>query len=124
MLNKVACIVIYVNDLGEAKDFYSDVFHLKPIWEDQHRGEVGLLFPASDTEIVLRTGPDMSGSTEVYYQVDDVATALEKYVYQGCTVLSEPFETRLGRGAVLQDPFGTRLCIQDLSKAAAQVEQI
>ena len=124
MLNKVACIMISVRDLAEAKDFYADVFGLKPIWEDQNRGQAGLLFPASETEIVLHTDPDRPGQVEVYYLVENVHAALEKYVDQGCKVLTEPFAMRMGQGAIVQDPFGNRLCILDMSKSAVQAKQI
>ena len=124
MLSKVACIMIYVDDLTESVNFYADVFGLKPVWQDQNKGQAGLLFPASDTEIVLHTDPNIPGQVEVYYQVEDVSAALTKYVDQGCTVLAEPFDMRMGRGAVLRDPFGVRLCILDMSKAVAQTNQL
>ncbi len=124
MLRKIDSVTIRVNDLTEALNFYSDVFGLKPIWQDQNSGQAGLLFPESDTKIILYTDTEIPGQVEVKYLVDDVDAAVQKYVDQGCEVLAEPFDTRLGRGAVIQDPFGTRLSILDMSKATVEVNAL
>ena len=124
MLRKINCVMIYVNDLAGAANFYADVFGLKPIWQDQNRSQAGLLFPESDAEVVLHTDPNIPGQVEVYYLVDDVSEALMKYVDQGCKVLAEPFDIRMGKGAIIQDPFGVRLCILDMSRAAVEADQI
>lgn len=124
MLKKIDCVMIHVTDLTEALNFYSDVFGLKPIWQDQDQGQAGLLFPAGDSEIILYTDPDRPGLVEIYYQVEDVDEAIQRYVDQGCTVLTEPFDLRMGRCAVIQDPFGTRLRLLDMSKAATEIAQV
>lgn len=123
MLRKIDCVMIRVNDITEALNFYSDVFGLKPIWQDQDAGQAGLLFPDSDAEIVLHTDPNIPGQVEVHYLVDNVPAAVQKYVEQGCTLLTGPFNIRTGKCAVIQDPFGTRLCILDMSKASADSDQ-
>jgi len=120
MLKKIDCVMIHVDDLTEVLDFYSAVFGLKPIWQNQDEGQAGLLFPASDSEIVLCTDPERCGLVEVYYRVEDLDEALQRYVAQGCTVLTQPFDLRLGRCAVIQDPFGIRLRLLDVSRAAAE----
>lgn len=124
MLRKISSVLIRVNDVPEAINFYSDVFGLKPIWQDQQNEQAGLLFPDSDAEIILHCDPTISGQVVVQYLVDDVGAAIEHYVEQGCKVLTEPFETRTGRGAVVQDPFGTRLYLVDMSKAPREAEMI
>ena len=122
MLRKISSVLIRVDDVAEAINFYSDVFGLKPIWQDQQIQQAGLLFPESDAEIVLHCDPNISGQVVVQYLVDDVGAAIERYVEQGCKVLTEPFDTRLGRGAVIQDPFGTRLYLADMSRAPREAE--
>lgn len=124
MLRKISSVLIRVNDVAEAINFYSDVFGLKPIWQDQQNQQAGLLFPESDAEIILHCDPTISGQVVVQYLVDDVIVAVERYLEQGCAVLTEPFETRTGQGAVIQDPFGTRLYLVDMSKAPREAEMI
>lgn len=123
MLRKIDCVMIRVSDITAALNFYSDVFGLKPVWQDENAGQAGLLFPESDTEIVLHTDPHIPGQVEVHYLVNDVVAALQKYVEQGCTVLAGPFDVRMGQGAVIQDPFGTRLCILDMSKRSIEMDR-
>lgn len=120
MLKKIDCVMIRVNDVTEARNFYSDVFGLKPVWQDERAGQAGLLFEDSDTEIVLHNDPDIPSQVEVYYLVDDVITATQRYAEQGCTILAEPFDIRIGKCAIIQDPFGIRLCILDMSKGAIE----
>lgn len=124
MFRKISSVMIRVNDVAEAINFYSNVFGLKPIWEDQQNQQAGLLFPDSDAEIVLHCDPTISGQVVVQYLVDDVLAEIERYVHQGCKVLTAPFETRKGQGAVVQDPFGTRLYLVDMSKAPREAEMI
>jgi predicted enzyme related to lactoylglutathione lyase len=124
MLKKIDCVLIRVSDVTEALNFYSDVFGLKPVWQDERTGQAGLLFPESDAEIVLHADATIPGQVEVHYLVDDVVTAVQRYAEQGCKVLVEPFDIRMGKCAVIQDPFGTRLCILDMSKGAIEYNLI
>jgi predicted enzyme related to lactoylglutathione lyase len=120
MLKKIDCVMIRVNDVAEAINFYAEVFGLKPVWQDDRWQQAGLLFPESDAEIVLHCDPNIPGQVEVHYLVDDVITAVQSYTTQGCTVVTPPFEVRMGNCAVIQDPFGTRLCLLDASKGLAE----
>ncbi|MGH2506968.1 MAG: VOC family protein [Ktedonobacteraceae bacterium] len=120
MLKRIDRVLIRVNDVTEAANFYSDVFGLKPIWWDDQRAQAGLLFQDSETEIVLHTDPYIPSQVEIHYLVDDVATAVRKYAEQGCKILTEPFDLSQGKCAVIQDPFGIRLCILDRSKRAME----
>jgi hypothetical protein len=52
--------------------------------------------------------------------VDDVASAVRRYTEQGCIVLIQPIDTRMGKGSVIQDPFGIRFFLLDRSKDRAE----
>ena len=69
-------------------------------------------------KIVLHHNPDIPSSVEVHYLVDDVVAAVANYAEKGCHVLVEPFDITIGKCAVIEDPFGTRLCILDMTKGA------
>jgi predicted enzyme related to lactoylglutathione lyase len=114
MLRKIDCVMIRVDDVEAAATYYTEVFGLRPNWSGDE--SVGLVFPESDAEIVLHSNPNMPSSVEVHYLTDDVVTAVAGYVAQGCRVLVEPFDITIGKCAVIQDPFGTRLCILDMTK--------
>jgi predicted enzyme related to lactoylglutathione lyase len=106
--------MIRVENVEAAAAYYAKVFGLQPHWSGD--GSIGLVFPESDTEIVLHSDPNIPSSVEVYYLVDDAVAAVEDYTAQGCQVLVFPFDITIGKCAVIKDPFGTRLCILDTTK--------
>ena len=114
MLKKIDCVMIQVEDVQAAMVYYRDVFGLHPTWWSKR--DAGLVFPDSDTEIVLHNYPDMPSSVEVHYLVDDVENAVRAFADKGCHVLVKPFDIVMGKCAVIADPFGTRLCILDMTK--------
>lgn len=114
MLRKVDCVMLRVEPLEAAAAYYRDVFGLRPNWSDDV--SVGLKFPESDTEIVLHNDPNIPSSVEVYYLVRDVIDEVKSYTEKGCELLVAPFDIRIGKCAVIKDPFGTRLCILDMTK--------
>lgn len=119
MLRKIDCVMIRVDDLEVATRYYVDVFGLRIIWKDA--GSVGLGFPETDAEIVLHCEPDIPSRVEVHYLVDDVVSAVQVLAEKGCSVLVEPFDIAIGKCAVIKDPFGTRLCILDMSKGPREI---
>ncbi len=122
ILRKIDCVMIRVDDIETAATYYAEVFGLHPQW----RGDdsIGLVFPESDAEIVLHNDPNMPSSVEVHYLADDVVVAVEDYTAKGCHVLVEPFDITIGKCAVIQDPFGTRLCILDMTKGPRPLNRV
>ena len=116
MLRKIDCIMIRVEDVKAAASYYAEVFGLQPRWSGD--GSIGLGFSKSDAEIVLHSDPNIPSSVEVYYLVDNVVAAAADYAARGCQVLVPPFDITIGKCAVITDPFGTRLCILDMTKGA------
>jgi len=106
--------MIRVRDVQAAATYYAKVFGLHPQWSGDD--SVGLVFPETDAEIVLHSDPNIPSSVEVHYLVDDVVAAVAHYAAEGCNVLVAPFDIAVGKCAVIRDPFGTRLCILDLTK--------
>ena len=118
MLKKIDCVMIRVDDVETAVRYYSDVFGLLRLWRDET--SVGMSLPDTDAEIVLHCNPDIPSQVEVYYLVDDVVSAVRVLEQRGCHILNGPFEIPIGQGAVITDPFGTRLCILDMTKGPRQ----
>jgi len=114
MLRKIDCVMIQVDDVNAAATYYAEVFGLRPNWSGDD--SIGLVFPETDAEIVLHNDPGIPSSVEVYYLVDDVAAVVVEYVAKGCELLVAPFDITIGKCAVIKDPFGTRLCILDMTK--------
>lgn len=116
MLRKIDCVMIRVDDVQAAAEYYARVFGLQPRWSGDDA--IGLVFPESDAEIVLHNDPGIPSSVEVHYLVDDVVEAAAACAAQGCQVLVEPFDITIGKCAMIADPFGTRMCILDMTKGA------
>lgn len=114
MFKKIDCVMIRVPDVQTAMTYYADVFGLRPSWWSER--SAGLVFPESDTEIVVHCETDIPSNVEVHYLVDDVTVAVQDYIAKGCKLLAEPFDITIGKCAVIADPFGNRLCILDMTK--------
>ena len=114
MLKKIDCVMIQVQDVKAALTYYADVFGLQPVWWDE--SSAGLVFPESDTEIVVHCKPDIPSQVEVHYMVENVISAVQILETKGCRTLVDPFDIAIGKCAVIEDPFGTRLSILDMTK--------
>src|SRR6202011_27351 len=87
-LRKIDCIMVKVDDVERARDFYIRTFGMIPVWKDTYTpGAVGLRFPDSDTEIVLHNIADIPMRVDVTYLVDDVVAALAALKSEGCSVV-------------------------------------
>jgi lactoylglutathione lyase len=120
MLRKIDCVMIRVNDIKAAAAYYAKVFGLQPQWSADD--SIGLVFSESDAEIVLHCDLNIPSSVEVHYLVENVIAAVANYSAQGCRVLVEPFDIAIGKCAVIEDPFGTRLCILDMTKGTRPLD--
>jgi lactoylglutathione lyase len=113
-LRKIDCIMVKVDDLDRARNFYVRVFGMLPTWRDAT--SAGLKFPESDAEIVLHCIKEIPTRVDVTYLVDNVDAAVEALKTDGCAVAAPPFEVAIGKCAVIIDPFGTPLTIIDMTK--------
>ena len=111
MLKKIDCVMIRVDDVAAGEKFYSEVFGLKALWREA--GSVGMALPETNAEIVLHNNAAIPHKVEVHYLVDDVVAAVKGYAEKGCRVLVPPFDVLIGKCAVIQDPFGTTICLLD-----------
>ena len=113
-LRKIDCVMILVDDLDRAAAYYTRVFGVQRAWT--RPTQIGLRMPETDAEIVLHTDRSFPSRVEVHYLVDDVAQAVAHFQANGYRVLVEPFDIEIGKCASIEDPFGTRLNILDMTK--------
>ena len=107
----VDCVQIPVPSVEEGVAFYRDRLGHSLIW--QTRDAAGLKMPGSEAELVVYTE---DRGIEVDFLVDSVNSAVEIWRKSGGTVAAGPFDIRIGRCAVLHDPWGNELVILDRSK--------
>ncbi len=106
--------MIYVEDIAAAVGYYERVFGLRHLWQDERSCGMGM--PDTDAEIVLHNDPNLPSKVEVHYLVDDVAAAVNALRENGCEIVEAPFDIVIGKCAVIRDPFGTTMCILDMTK--------
>jgi lactoylglutathione lyase len=116
ILKKIDCVMLRVDDLEKAADYYVTVFGLKRVW--QSADSVGLMMAETDAEIVLHTNDDIPEHISVHYLVDNVETAVTDYQEKGCKIITAPFDIVIGKCAIIEDPFGNQLAILDMTKGA------
>ena len=106
-------VQLRVSDLDSGLAVYRDKLGHDLIWRTQNA--VGLRMPEGDTEIVLKTEPD---EPEVDLLVKSANEAAPRMVEAGGRVLVPPFDIQIGRCTVVEDPWGNRLVLLDMSKGS------
>lgn len=117
LFKKADAIVIKVPSLDEGLAFYQAKLGHKLQWRNETMAALAL--PDTDTELVLSTtiGPE----TDIL--VDSVMEAVEVMKKAGGKVIVGPSNIPVGKVAVVQDPFGNRLTLVDLSKGTFRTDQ-
>jgi predicted enzyme related to lactoylglutathione lyase len=110
LIRKVDCLQLPVIDLDAAVAFYERLGH-EVIW--RRPGQVGLRLPDTDAELVLQTERPKA---TVDLLVEDVTSAVARFVAAGGRVVIDPFPIEIGLCAVVADPQGNELELLDMSK--------
>jgi lactoylglutathione lyase len=111
-LRNVDCIRLYVPDIETGLLFYRDCLGHQLIWRTED--SVGLRMPDSETEIVLHTTKHQPPEIDIRVQSAD--DAVERIKDAGGNIIEPPFDIRIGRCAIVQDPWGNEFVILDISK--------
>jgi predicted enzyme related to lactoylglutathione lyase len=114
----VDCIRVPVPSLEEGLAFYKDGLGHKLLWRT--RDAAGLRLPGSEAELVIHTEPR---GVEVDLLVDSVDSAIERWREEGGEVTADPFDIRIGRCAVLSDPWGNEFVILDMIKGRLSTDE-
>ena len=114
-LLKIDSFMLFVSDLEGSANFYREILGLRQVWNDQEHGMIGFTFQESDLEVIIHSDPSIPNPS-VSFLVKNVEEFCEEYKKKGYNVVTEPFEVRCGKYAVLADPDGNELPIIDLTK--------
>jgi len=114
---RVDCISVPVKDLDAALAFYRDKLGHKLVWKTLDGA--GLAMADGRTELVLRTD-GRPPETDVY--VESADSAAECFAQAGGKVIVGPFDIRIGRCAVVEDPWGNALVLLDSSKGLLKTD--
>jgi catechol 2,3-dioxygenase-like lactoylglutathione lyase family enzyme len=111
VFRKIDCYSVRVDDLDGGIDFYGKLGHAL-LWRDGEHS-AGLSLPDSDGELVLHTD---DRPFETCLLVESVDEAIEAITASGGTLAFGPIEIKVGRYALLKDPWDNPLAILDFSK--------
>jgi predicted enzyme related to lactoylglutathione lyase len=111
LLRKVDAVTFTVPDLDAGLEVYERRLGHTLLWRNDAIGQAGLACADSDTEIVLSTVLD----PEANWLVESADSAAAAFVEAGGRVLADPADIPVGRVAVVEDPFGNRLVLIDLT---------
>lgn len=117
LIRKVDCVRLYVPDLEAGLSFYRDRLGHELIWRTDTAA--GLRLAESDAELVLQTEDQRQ---EVDLLVDSADEAAKLVEQAGGKVIVPPFEIRIGRCVVLEDPWGNPLVLLDTSKGLLKTD--
>lgn len=119
LLRAVDAVMLSVPDLDAGIAFYRDQLGHRLRWRNDELGQAALACPESATEIVLST----ELPAEPNWLVDDTVEAAATVQRAGGRVVQPPVDIPVGRVAVVQDPFGNRLVLVDLSKGLYRTDE-
>ncbi len=118
LFRKLDCLHIPVPHLEDGLKFYCDLLGHELKWRTATAA--GLRMPDTDAELVLQVErPEL----EVNLLVASVDEAIAVITQAGGTIVEAPFDIHIGRCAVVQDLWGNRLVILDLSKGLLAADE-
>ena len=110
-IGKVDCVRLFVPDLEAGLTFYRDRLGHELIWRTGTAA--GLRLPESEAELVIQTERQ---EPETDLLVDSADEAARFFELAGGKIIVPPFDIQIGRGVVIQDPWGNLLVLLDTSK--------
>ena len=117
LVSKIDCVRFSVSDLESGVAFYQGKLGFHVLWRTDTA--VGLGMPDTDTELVLHTEDK---AVEVDFLVESADEAAYQYEGAGGKIIAGPFDIRVGRCVVVQDPWGNEYVLLDLSKGLLRTD--
>lgn len=115
LLKKVDAVLVKVSSIQEGLDFYREQLGMQTVWKKEDMAAVRL----GDSELVLST----KLNPETDFLVDSVERAVEVFKNAGGKVMVQPEDIPVGKVAVVEDPFGNKLTLVDLSKGQYETDK-
>lgn len=111
LFNNIDCLQLYVPDLEEGIDYYCNKLGLKIIWKTETA--IGLGMAEGLAEIVIQ---NERKAMETDIKVDSVVETVKEFKQAGGSIISGPFDIKIGKCAVIKDPWGNQYVILDSTK--------
>lgn len=107
----VDCIQFYTPDLQEGMQYYCNSLGMKVIWKSDT--SIGLGMQEGITEIVIQ---NERNDQEIDIKVESVIDAISDIEKAGGQIICGPFDIKIGKCAVVKDPWNNQYVILDSTK--------
>ncbi len=114
VLKKVDAVLIKVPSIKQGLDFYRERLGMQLLWKKEDMAAVRI----GDSELVLNTTLE----PEIDFLVDSAEHAIEVFERAGSKVVVSPEDLPVGKVSVVEDPFGNKLTLVDLSKGTYKTD--
>ncbi|MCX6345469.1 MAG: VOC family protein [Armatimonadetes bacterium] len=118
LFRSIDCIMLSVDDLEAALEFYCDKLGHKLVWRTDTGA--GLAFGDGVTEIVLS---QLDHGNETDIKVESAVAAADRFVTAGGSIIAGPFDIAIGKCVVVQDPWSNQLVLLDTSKGLLRTDE-
>lgn len=118
LFHNIDCIMLAVDDLEAALEFYRDKLGHKLVW--RKGTHAGLALADGVTEIVLG---QLDHGNETDIKVESAVEAAERFQAAGGSIVAGPFDIAIGKCVVVQDPWGNHLVLLDSSKGLLKTDK-
>ena len=105
------CIELYTPDIQQGIDYYCNSLGLKVLWKSD--SQAGLGMSEGKTEIVIQ---NERKEQNIDIKVDSVIEAVKEIENAGGQIIYGPFDIRVGKCAVVKDPWNNKYVILDTTK--------
>lgn len=111
LFSHIDCIELYTPDIQQGIEYYCNSLGLKVLWKSA--SEAGLGMSEGITEIVIQ---NQRKEQNIDIKVDSVIEAVKEIEKAGGQIIYGPFDIRIGKCAVVKDPWNNRYVILDTTK--------
>ncbi|MFT8316159.1 MAG: VOC family protein [Clostridium sp.] len=105
------CIELYTPDIQRGIEYYCNSLGLKVLWKSD--SVAGLGMSEGITEIVIQ---NERKEQNIDIKVDSVIEAVKEIEKAGGQIIYGPFDIRIGKCAVVKDPWNNKYVILDTTK--------
>jgi lactoylglutathione lyase len=117
LFQKIDCLRFNVPDLDPALRLYRDKLGLPLAWRTE--GSAGL--HVGESELVICQGDP--GEPETDIKVASAESAARRFVEAGGSIVTGPFDIKIGKCVVVADPWGNKLVLLDSTKGTLRTDK-
>lgn len=106
-----------VDNMEEAKKYYSDILGLPVKFDFSDKGMLAYRIGDEEPAIILKDkNKFVDSKPTIWFVVQNVYDSYKEMQNKGVVFLTEPFRIGTGTAVEFEDPFGNRLGITDYNK--------